>query len=112
MPGRQGRAHLSERAAPCSPPLCSPIRRRARRDAPYHHRQVVSTFFHTMFDPARWAVVPFHFWSVMIFIFGCIVGSFLNVVIHRLPLGQSVVSPPSHCPHCKYSIPWYLNIPL
>jgi leader peptidase (prepilin peptidase)/N-methyltransferase len=29
-----------------------------------------------------------------------------------LPLGQSIVSPPSHCPHCKYSIPWYLNIPL
>jgi len=29
-----------------------------------------------------------------------------------MPLGQSIVSPPSHCPHCKYSIPWYLNIPL
>lgn len=56
--------------------------------------------------------MPFHFWSVVFFVFGCVVGSFLNVVIHRLPIGQSVVSPPSHCPHCKYSIPGYLNIPL
>jgi leader peptidase (prepilin peptidase) / N-methyltransferase len=40
------------------------------------------------------------------------VGSFLNVCIHRLPLGESIVSPPSHCPHCRYSIPWYLNIPI
>jgi leader peptidase (prepilin peptidase)/N-methyltransferase len=29
-----------------------------------------------------------------------------------MPLGQSIVSPPSHCPHCQYSIPWFLNIPL
>jgi leader peptidase (prepilin peptidase)/N-methyltransferase len=56
--------------------------------------------------------MPFNFWSVNFFILGCIVGSFLNVVIHRLPLDQSIVSPPSHCPHCNYSIPWYLNIPL
>lgn len=49
---------------------------------------------------------------MVLFVFGCMVGSFLNVCIHRLPLGQSVVSPPSHCPHCQYSIPWYLNIPL
>ncbi len=65
-----------------------------------------------IFDPNLWARVPFHFWSLVFFVFGCNIGSFLNVCIHRLPLGQSVVSPPSHCPHCKYSIPWYLNIPL
>jgi leader peptidase (prepilin peptidase) / N-methyltransferase len=65
-----------------------------------------------MFDPGIWAAVPFHFWSVVLFVFGCMVGSFLNVCIHRMPLGQSIVSPPSHCPHCGYSIPWYLNIPL
>jgi len=65
-----------------------------------------------IFSREYWAAVPFHFWSVVFFVFGCIVGSFLNVCIYRLPLGQSVVSPPSHCPHCKYSIPWYLNIPL
>ena len=64
------------------------------------------------FDPGVWGQVPFHFWSVTLFVFGCMVGSFLNVCIHRLPLGQSIVSPPSHCPHCKYSIPWYLNVPL
>jgi leader peptidase (prepilin peptidase) / N-methyltransferase len=64
------------------------------------------------FNPGVWAALPFHFWTVVLFILGSMVGSFLNVCIHRLPLGQSIVSPPSHCPHCKYSIPWYLNIPL
>jgi len=66
----------------------------------------------SIFDARYWAAVPFHFWSLVFFAFGSIVGSFLNVCIHRLPLGQSVVSPPSHCPHCKYAIPWYLNTPL
>jgi leader peptidase (prepilin peptidase)/N-methyltransferase len=56
--------------------------------------------------------VPFHFWSLVFFSLGCIVGSFLNVCIYRLPLGMSIITPRSHCPHCKYSIPWYLNIPL
>ena len=65
-----------------------------------------------IFDTHYWAAVPFHFWSAVFFAFGCIVGSFLNVCIHRMPLGQSVISPPSHCPHCNYSIPWFLNIPL
>jgi leader peptidase (prepilin peptidase) / N-methyltransferase len=65
-----------------------------------------------MFDPAIWAKVPFHFWSVVVFWFGCMVGSFLNVCIYRMPIGQSVISPPSHCPNCRYSIPFYLNVPL
>lgn len=64
------------------------------------------------FEPQIWGQVPFHFWSGVMFIFGSMVGSFLNVCIHRMPLDQSVISPPSHCPHCKYSIPWFLNIPL
>jgi leader peptidase (prepilin peptidase)/N-methyltransferase len=63
-------------------------------------------------DPQNWAAVPFHFWTVVMFVFGSMVGSFLNVCIYRMPLGLSVVSPPSHCPKCKYSIPAYLNIPL
>ncbi len=65
-----------------------------------------------IFNAHNWAVVPFHFWSLCFFVLGCIVGSFLNVCIYRMPLDLSVVSPPSHCPHCKYSIPFYLNIPL
>jgi leader peptidase (prepilin peptidase)/N-methyltransferase len=65
-----------------------------------------------IFDTKNWVAVPFHFWSLVFFVLGCIVGSFLNVCIHRLPLGLSIVTPKSHCPHCKYSIPWYLNIPL
>jgi leader peptidase (prepilin peptidase)/N-methyltransferase len=65
-----------------------------------------------MADRSIWEALPFHFWTVTAFVFGSIVGSFLNVCIHRMPLGQSIVSPPSHCPHCGYSIPWYLNIPL
>lgn len=43
---------------------------------------------------------------------GLCFGSFLNVVIVRLPKGQSVSLPASHCPTCKESLKWYHNIPL
>jgi leader peptidase (prepilin peptidase)/N-methyltransferase len=45
-------------------------------------------------------------------VFGLLFGSFLNVVIHRLPRGQSMVRGRSMCPHCKETIHWYDNIPL
>jgi len=50
--------------------------------------------------------------SLIAFIFGSIVGSFLNVCIHRMPNRESVVWPSSHCPHCKKRIPAYDNIPF
>ena len=60
-----------------------------------------------------------HFFScltlfqVFAFVLGAVVGSFLNVVIYRLPAGLSVNEPKrSFCPHCKAQIPWHQNIPL
>jgi len=46
------------------------------------------------------------------FALGAIVGSFLNVVIHRYPREESIVFPASHCPHCNAPIRWHDNIPL
>lgn len=45
-------------------------------------------------------------------LFGLIIGSFLNVVIYRLPRHESLVKPGSHCPVCDSSIRWYDNVPL
>ena len=59
-----------------------------------------------------WVEFPKYFIAAVYFITGSMIGSFLNVCIHRMPLEQSLIHPPSHCPKCEYSIPWYLNIPI
>lgn len=46
------------------------------------------------------------------FVLGAVIGSFLNVCIRRVPAGESVVSPPSHCPQCGVRIRGWDNIPL
>lgn len=50
--------------------------------------------------------------AIVVFIFGCMVGSFLNVCIHRLPRQESIIFPPSHCPACDAPIRPYDNLPI
>jgi len=58
------------------------------------------------------AAVPDWIWFAFIFAFGCCIGSFLNVVVYRLPRDKSLVTPPSACPSCGKHIHFYDNIPL
>jgi leader peptidase (prepilin peptidase) / N-methyltransferase len=53
-------------------------------------------------------------WPVIaaIFVFGAMIGSFLNVCIVRLPEERSIVRPRSHCPSCGHQIAWYDNLPV
>lgn len=57
-------------------------------------------------------VLPEWIWLVFVFAFGACVGSFLNVVIWRLPRDKSLVRPPSACPGCGNLIHWHDNIPI
>lgn len=52
-------------------------------------------------------MIPF-----LAFVFGLLLGSFLNVCIYRLPKDESVVRPRSRCPHCGQPVRWYDNIPV
>ena len=68
-----------------------------------------------VFDPAVFseAIHQFPvFFAFVAFWFGCCIGSFLNVCIYRLPLGMSLVSPPSHCTSCDHKITAWENIPI
>jgi leader peptidase (prepilin peptidase) / N-methyltransferase len=50
--------------------------------------------------------------TAWLFVLGLCVGSFLNVVIARVPAGESIVRPGSHCPKCGHPLRWYENVPL
>ena len=52
------------------------------------------------------------YYSVCFFIFGLVFGSFYNVVGYRLPKGESLIKPGSHCPNCKHELNWYELIPV
>ncbi len=60
-----------------------------------------------MTDPF-WAV----YFTLLVFLGGLVIGSFLNVCIYRIPIEESVVHPRSHCPECDQLIAWYDNIPV
>ena len=50
--------------------------------------------------------------AIIVFIFGAMIGSFLNVVIYRIPKDESIVFPASKCQSCQTSLKWYHNIPI
>ena len=50
--------------------------------------------------------------ATLALLFGLLIGSFLNVCIHRWPRGRSVVRPRSHCVRCRKTIAWYDNVPV
>ncbi|MHC5061524.1 MAG: prepilin peptidase, partial [Planctomycetota bacterium] len=58
------------------------------------------------------SVLPEWIWLIPAFAFGSCIGSFLNVVIYRMPRDQSLATPPSSCPACNRRIQFYDNIPL
>ncbi|MEK6706094.1 MAG: prepilin peptidase [Bdellovibrionota bacterium] len=58
------------------------------------------------------AHVPFWLANVSSVVLGLIVGSFVNVIVARMPIGLSIITPGSHCPTCKARIRWYDNIPI
>ena len=62
--------------------------------------------------PVGLALPPELFGLILTFLWGACVGSFLNVVIYRVPAGLSVVSPPSTCPSCGQRLAWYDNVPV
>src|SRR5438445_12946584 len=57
-------------------------------------------------------LIPPSFAYILLRVVGAIIGSFLNVVIHRLPREESIVFPNSRCPSCGTVIAFYDNIPL
>jgi leader peptidase (prepilin peptidase)/N-methyltransferase len=70
-------------------------------------RSAISRFTtHTSTPRRRWFVVGW------LFVLGAALGSFLNVVVYRLPRGMSLIRPGSRCPACQQAIRWHDNVPI
>jgi leader peptidase (prepilin peptidase) / N-methyltransferase len=61
---------------------------------------------------SQWIVKMGWFLVAWLFALGAVVGSFLNVVVYRLPAGKSLLHPGSCCPDCGHPIRWYHNLPI
>jgi leader peptidase (prepilin peptidase) / N-methyltransferase len=70
------------------------------------------TFLYNLFAPNATLGLPLPLACAFIAMLGAIIGSFLNVVVHRLPREESIVFPNSRCPHCETAIQPYDNIPV
>lgn len=57
-------------------------------------------------------IIPLWLWLIFTALMGSLFGSFFNVVIWRMPRGESVMHPPSSCPQCGSGIAWYDNVPV
>ncbi len=72
--------------------------------------------FKHMHFPFNYAMISrmnlLHVFELFSFLLGCIVGSFLNVVIYRIPRKESIVFPGSHCPNCGHNLSPWENIPI
>src|SRR5690606_17201067 len=56
--------------------------------------------------------LPAETWTIVFFLVGLAVGSFLNVCIFRLPHSESVIAPRSRCGYCRTRLAWFENIPI
>ncbi|HSV15271.1 MAG TPA: prepilin peptidase [Tepidisphaeraceae bacterium] len=56
--------------------------------------------------------MPLIAYAIFFFLVGACIGSFLNVVVWRLPRGESLITPPSHCPKCDKQLAWFDNVPI
>ena len=64
---------------------------------------------------AEFSLLPWGLFSLAVLWLGSVgacIGSFINVIVYRLPLGMSVVRPPSQCPLCHHLIRWHDNLPI
>lgn len=69
-----------------------------------------SSYTHIMLNYSQGFLLNYFY--ALSFVLGLCIGSFLNVIIYRLPLEKSIVAPRSNCPNCSFLIPWYFNIPI